>query len=120
MRSDAPDDAPDDVPARTPKTGSAPPGSRRGGPLPIAIFLALVVLLALGLTLNPREVELSPSDGRQEEPPGSMLPTGARVRLLVAPTEPGLFMYHCHNLEHEDQGMMRNCRFDARSPAGRT
>ncbi len=36
---------------------------------------------------------------------------GERVRLLVAPTEPGLFMYHCHNLEHEDGGMMRNCLF---------
>ncbi|GIX26891.1 multicopper oxidase family protein [Pelomicrobium sp.] len=34
-----------------------------------------------------------------------------RVRVLVAPTEPGLFMYHCHNLEHEDGGMMRNCLF---------
>ena len=45
---------------------------------------------------------------------------GERVRLLVAPTEPGLFLYHCHNLEHEDGGMMRNCRFDACSPAGRT
>jgi FtsP/CotA-like multicopper oxidase with cupredoxin domain len=37
--------------------------------------------------------------------------SGERVRVLVAPTEPGLFMYHCHNLEHEDGGMMRNCRF---------
>lgn len=45
---------------------------------------------------------------------------GESVRLLVAPTEPGLFLYHCHNLEHEDGGMMRNCRFDAHSPAGRT
>ncbi|HEU0200368.1 MAG TPA: multicopper oxidase domain-containing protein, partial [Burkholderiaceae bacterium] len=36
---------------------------------------------------------------------------GERVRVLVAPTEPGLFLYHCHNLEHEDGGMMRNCRF---------
>lgn len=36
---------------------------------------------------------------------------GERVRVLVAPTEPGLFMYHCHNLEHEDGGMMRNCQF---------
>ena len=45
---------------------------------------------------------------------------GERVRLSVVPTEPGLFMYHCHNLEHEDGGMMRNCRFEARSPAGRT
>lgn len=33
---------------------------------------------------------------------------GERVRLLVRPTEPGLFLYHCHNLEHEDGGMMRN------------
>jgi bilirubin oxidase len=36
---------------------------------------------------------------------------GETVRVLLAPTEPGLFMYHCHNLEHEDGGMMRNCRF---------
>lgn len=39
---------------------------------------------------------------------------GERVRVLVAPTEPGLFMYHCHNLEHEDGGMMRNCLFGPR------
>ncbi len=37
---------------------------------------------------------------------------GERMRVLVAPTEPGLFMYHCHNLEHEDGGMMRNCLFE--------
>jgi bilirubin oxidase len=36
---------------------------------------------------------------------------GERVRVLIAPTVPGLFMYHCHNLEHEDGGMMRNCLF---------
>ena len=35
---------------------------------------------------------------------------GERVRVLVQPTETGLFMYHCHNLEHEDGGMMRNYR----------
>lgn len=33
---------------------------------------------------------------------------GERVKLLMTATEPGLFMYHCHNLEHEDAGMMRN------------
>ena len=34
---------------------------------------------------------------------------GERVRLLVKfETFPGLFLYHCHNLEHEDLGMMRN------------
>ena len=36
---------------------------------------------------------------------------GQRVRVQVAPEIPGLFMYHCHNLEHEDGGMMRNCKF---------
>ena len=36
---------------------------------------------------------------------------GERVRVLVTPGVPGLFMYHCHNLEHEDGGMMRNCMF---------
>ncbi len=33
---------------------------------------------------------------------------GERVTVQLTPTEPGLFMYHCHNLEHEDSGMMRN------------
>jgi blue copper oxidase len=33
---------------------------------------------------------------------------GEHIRLAFTPTEPGLFMYHCHNLEHEDSGMMRN------------
>jgi len=38
---------------------------------------------------------------------------GERVRVLLVPTEPGLFMYHCHNLEHEDGGMMRNYLVEA-------
>jgi len=34
---------------------------------------------------------------------------GERVRLLVKFTNyPGMFMYHCHILEHESMGMMRN------------
>ncbi len=38
---------------------------------------------------------------------------GERVRFLVRyPRYPGLFLYHCHNLEHEDMGMMRNYRVD--------
>lgn len=40
---------------------------------------------------------------------------GERVRIALAPQIPGLFMYHCHNLEHEDGGMMRNCLFQARN-----
>jgi FtsP/CotA-like multicopper oxidase with cupredoxin domain len=36
---------------------------------------------------------------------------GERVRLLMRFTDfEGLYMYHCHNLEHEDMGMMRNYR----------
>ena len=38
-----------------------------------------------------------------------LLMPGERVRLLVRFSDyPGLFLYHCHNLEHEDMGMMRN------------
>jgi blue copper oxidase len=39
-----------------------------------------------------------------------MILSGEHVRVAFTPTEPGLFMYHCHNLEHEDGGMMRNFR----------
>jgi FtsP/CotA-like multicopper oxidase with cupredoxin domain len=36
---------------------------------------------------------------------------GERVQILVQfSTYPGLYLYHCHNLEHEDMGMMRNYR----------
>jgi len=34
---------------------------------------------------------------------------GERVRVLVKFDHyAGLYLYHCHNLEHEDGGMMRN------------
>jgi FtsP/CotA-like multicopper oxidase with cupredoxin domain len=36
---------------------------------------------------------------------------GERVRILVQFSKySGLYLYHCHNLEHEDAGMMRNYR----------
>jgi len=38
-----------------------------------------------------------------------LLLPGERVRMLVNFEDyPGMFLYHCHNLEHEDMGMMRN------------
>jgi blue copper oxidase len=41
-----------------------------------------------------------------------MMP-GETVRLLVKHGPfTGLYLYHCHNLEHEDMGMMRNFRID--------
>lgn len=38
---------------------------------------------------------------------------GERVRIALEPQLAGLYMYHCHNLEHEDGGMMRNCLFES-------
>ncbi len=39
---------------------------------------------------------------------------GERVKVLVKFEDyEGLFLYHCHNLEHEDMGMMRNYRVTA-------
>jgi len=36
---------------------------------------------------------------------------GEHVRILAHFADyPGLFLYHCHMLEHEDGGMMRNYR----------
>jgi len=38
-----------------------------------------------------------------------LLMPGERIRILAGFDDyPGLFLYHCHNLEHEDMGMMRN------------
>jgi blue copper oxidase len=42
-----------------------------------------------------------------------LLMPGERIRLLVRFADyPGLYLYHCHNLEHEDMGMMRNYLID--------
>ena len=38
---------------------------------------------------------------------------GEGVRLLLRFDFPDLFLFHCHNLEHEDLGMMRNYRAEA-------
>jgi FtsP/CotA-like multicopper oxidase with cupredoxin domain len=39
---------------------------------------------------------------------------GDTVRIQVTFTQhPGLYLYHCHLLEHEDMGMMRNFRVTA-------
>jgi FtsP/CotA-like multicopper oxidase with cupredoxin domain len=39
---------------------------------------------------------------------------GERVRLLMKFEDfEGLYLYHCHTLEHEDMGMMRNYRVSA-------
>jgi FtsP/CotA-like multicopper oxidase with cupredoxin domain len=43
-----------------------------------------------------------------------LLMPGETVRIRVRfERHAGLFLYHCHNLEHEDMGMMRNFRVEA-------
>jgi blue copper oxidase len=38
-----------------------------------------------------------------------LLMPGERVSIQVAfAQQKGRYVYHCHNLEHEDQGLMRN------------
>lgn len=47
-----------------------------------------------------------------------LLMPGERVKLLVRFGDyPGLFLYHCHNLEHEDMGMMRNYLVEGKTAA---
>jgi FtsP/CotA-like multicopper oxidase with cupredoxin domain len=41
---------------------------------------------------------------------------GQTVRIqLTFSRHPGLYLYHCHILEHEDMGMMRNFRVTSRT-----
>lgn len=43
-----------------------------------------------------------------------LLLPGMKVKVVMRFEDyPGLFLYHCHNLEHEDLGMMRNFRIEA-------
>jgi FtsP/CotA-like multicopper oxidase with cupredoxin domain len=38
---------------------------------------------------------------------------GEQVKILLRFTDfSGIYLNHCHNLEHEDLGMMRNYRID--------
>lgn len=48
-----------------------------------------------------------------------LLPTSS-VRVLIRFTaHPGMFMLHCHNLEHEDDGMMLNFMVEKETSVGR-
>jgi hypothetical protein len=48
-----------------------------------------------------------------------ILMPGERAKVLMRFwPHPGLFLYHCHNLEHEDRGMMRNFRIEGEAPTG--
>ena len=65
-----------------------------------------------------RPLKVIGSDGGLLETPLErdtvLLGPAERVELWVDFADhPGLFLYHCHNLEHEDMGMMRN--YDVRA-----
>ena len=47
-----------------------------------------------------------PNAGEQGWKDTIALAPGERIRLIISFTQPGIFMYHCHVLEHEDAGMM--------------
>ena len=50
---------------------------------------------------------LPPEDGGWKDT--VLVNAGETVRVLTRfDTHPGLFVHHCHNLEHEDAGMMQN------------
>jgi FtsP/CotA-like multicopper oxidase with cupredoxin domain len=49
-------------------------------------------------------------EGRQDT---VLVLPGERVRIALAFDDfDGLYMYHCHNMEHEDNGMMRYYRIE--------
>jgi FtsP/CotA-like multicopper oxidase with cupredoxin domain len=48
----------------------------------------------------------SPPEGERGWKDTVFLNQGETVEILVKFTLEGIFMYHCHNLEHEDAGMM--------------
>lgn len=47
-----------------------------------------------------------PPEGERGWKDTVFLKPGETVEILVKFTLEGIFMYHCHNLEHEDAGMM--------------
>jgi blue copper oxidase len=89
----------------------ANPGGMMALPHPIHVHGGQFQLVARG-----GRAPSSVAEGRVEEgwKDTFLLMPGERVRLRVRfPHHQGLFMYHCHNLEHEDMGMMRNFRVEA-------
>jgi FtsP/CotA-like multicopper oxidase with cupredoxin domain len=70
---------------------------------------------------GPQFRVLSRSGAEQNALADGLLDAPATDTVLVLPgetvrtqitfsTHPGLYLYHCHILEHEDMGMMRNFR----------
>ena len=65
--------------------------------------------LDISLVSQPSEAAIFPGESTRIWRYRAMVNKGERIRILVDFEDyPGLFLYHCHNLEHEDMGMMHN------------
>ena len=88
-------------------------GMHMMGPMPHPLHVHGVQFRVIGRRVNPgmmaawRSVrEGYVDDGWKDT---VLVMPGERVKVLIRFDHyPGLFLYHCHNLEHEDMGMMRN------------
>ncbi|TCV90254.1 multicopper oxidase family protein [Sulfurirhabdus autotrophica] len=84
-----------------------------GGGMPHPIHIHGVQFRIIGRRVQPAAISAwhSLNEGYVDEgwKDTVLLMPGERVRLLMRfDNYPGMFVYHCHNLEHEDMGMMRN------------
>jgi hypothetical protein len=71
-------------------------------PHPMHAHTALCQVLSRSSTAS-----LAPEDSGWKDT--VLVNAGETVRVLTRfDTHPGLFVHHCHNLEHEDSGMMQN------------
>jgi FtsP/CotA-like multicopper oxidase with cupredoxin domain len=103
-------------PDETVAAGSTHVWELRNEPNPMGMALAHPIHLH-----GPQFRVLSRSGGGANALREGIVDTPAADTVLVLPGEtvriqvtfsrhPGLYLYHCHILEHEDMGMMRNLR----------
>ncbi len=91
-------------------------GGMMAMPHPIHLHAGQFQILERVVSPTWRSVAATLQDGLVDEgwKDTFLLLPGERVRLRMRfERHPGLFLYHCHNLEHEDAGMMRNFLIEA-------
>ena len=78
---------------------------------PIPFALSVSKGLCHGSTGSPRTGLTNSRELHTGWKDSVLLMPGEAARLLLRFEDfTGLYLYHCHNLEHEDLGMMRNYR----------
>ncbi len=93
-------------------------GMHMMGPMPHPLHVHGVQFRVIDRRVHPSMMAAwrSVSEGHVDEgwKDTVLVMPGERVRVLIRfDPYPGLFLYHCHNLEHEDMGMMRNFLIEA-------